>query len=266
MRLIRFLDDQGKPVYGDLLENGKAHVMRGDPFTRLIPTMQLVVPGRLLAPVIPRQILCIGLNYRQHAEETKAKIPEHPVLFFKNVNAVQDPGQPIVLPRTLRSDSVDYEGELAVVIRRDCRNASVEDALSYVLGYTVANDVSARDWQKNGGGGQWCRGKSFDTFAPLGPVLITADSLPDPQVLQITTRIGDEILQDSTTADMIFSVAKIISFLSASTTLPAGTVILTGTPSGVGLARTPQRWLAPGDVVRISIEGIGTLENPVIEE
>lgn len=266
MRLIRFLDDHGTPVYGELRADGQAVVLAGDPFTQLVPTDRITTPGRLLAPVIPRQILCIGLNYRKHAEETKAKIPEHPVLFFKNVNAVQDPGQPIVLPRTLRSDSVDYEGELAVVIGRDARNVSEGQALSYVLGYTVANDVSARDWQKNGGGGQWCRGKSFDTFAPLGPVLVTADRLTDPQALGITTRIGDEVLQDSTTADMIFSVAKIISFLSASTTLPAGTVILTGTPSGVGMARTPQRWLVPGDVVRVTIAGIGTLENPVIEE
>ena len=222
--------------------------------------------GQVLAPVIPAAILCIGLNYRKHAEETRAAIPTVPVLFFKNPAAVQDPGAPIVLPRYLRSNQVDYECELAVVIGKAARNVPREKAAEYVLGYTAANDVSARDWQKEASGGQWCRGKSFDTFCPLGPVLVTPKSLPDPQVLRISTRIGEEVLQDCNTGDMIFTVAEIIEFLSASTTLLPGTVILTGTPHGVGMARQPKRFLQPGETVMVEIEGIGVLSNPVIEE
>jgi 2-keto-4-pentenoate hydratase/2-oxohepta-3-ene-1,7-dioic acid hydratase in catechol pathway len=188
------------------------------------------------------------------------------VLFVKNPASVQNPGDPIELPRTLRSERVDYECELAVVIGRACRNVTRTDALKYVLGYTCANDVSARDWQKEGGGTQWCRGKSFDTFAPLGPCLVTPDELPNPNALAIRTIINGETLQDCSTSDMIFDVPTIIEFLSASTTLLPGTVILTGTPHGVGMARTPPRFLQAGDRVTIEIEGIGALTNPVIEE
>jgi len=215
---------------------------------------------------VPAAILAIGLNYRRHAEETGAGVPTHPVLFMKMPGAVQNPGDPIVLPRWLRSDKVDYEAELAVVIGRTCRNVSRAEAMGCVLGYACANDVSARDWQRDFGGGQFCRGKSFDTFAPLGPHLVTADEIPDPNALRIRTRLNGEVMQDSSTADMIFHVAALIEFLSGSTTLAAGTVILTGTPEGVGMARTPPRWLAPGDVVEVEIERIGRLANPVVEE
>ena len=174
-----------------------------------------------------------------------------------------DPGASIYIPRTPVSTQVDYEGELAVVIGTTCKNVSREKALDHVLGYTCANDVSARDWQKQWGGGQWCRGKSFDTFAPLGPYLVTPDEIPNPNALEIATRVNGEVLQQSNTADMIFDVPALIEFLSGETTLAAGTVILTGTPSGVGLGRTPQRWLQPGDRVEIEIEGIGVLENGV---
>ena len=167
---------------------------------------------------------------------------------------------------TLRSDRVDYECELAVVIGRAARNVPREHALDYVLGYTCANDVSARDWQKEGGGGQWCRGKSFDTFCPLGPCLVTRDELANPNALRISTRIGGEVLQDSNTADMIFDVPTLIEFLSGSTTLLPGTVIITGTPQGVGMARNPPRWLQAGDNVTVEIESIGQLTNPVVEE
>jgi 2-keto-4-pentenoate hydratase/2-oxohepta-3-ene-1,7-dioic acid hydratase in catechol pathway len=211
-------------------------------------------------------IWCIGLNYKRHAEETGAKIPEQPVVFAKGPNAVQRPGGPIAIPRYLASEQVDYECELAVVIGKRCKNVTPERALDYVLGYTCANDVSARDWQIKRGGSQWSRGKTFDTFAPLGPVLVTADEIPDPNNLRISTRLNGEVVQDSNTADMIFSVREIISFLSGSTTLLPGTVILTGTPEGVGMARTPPRWLAPGDEVSIEIEKIGTLTNPVVLE
>jgi len=224
------------------------------------------VEGRLLAPIQPRAILCIGLNYKQHAAETNTPLPKFPVLFMKSPGAVQDPESPILLPRRLRSDTVDYECELAVVIGKAAKNVSRDKAMEHVLGYTCANDVSARDWQKEGGGGQWCRGKTFDTFCPLGPVIVTPDELTNPQALRIATRVNGERLQDWSTNDMIFDVATIIEFLSSSTTLLPGTVIITGTPHGVGMARTPPRWLNPGDVVEVEIEKIGVLRNPVAEE
>lgn len=213
--------------------------------------------------MVPAAILCIGLNYRKHAEEMKAKIPKFPVLFFKNPASLQDPDTPILLPRKLVSTQVDFEGELAVVIGKTCRNATRENTLSHVLGYTIANDVSARDWQKEWGGSQWCRGKSFDTFAPMGPWIVTPDEIPDPNALRLTTRVNGEVLQNSSTADMIFDIPALIEFLSGDTTLEAGTIILTGTPEGVGLGRTPQRWLQPGDQVDVEIEKIGTLSNSV---
>ena len=215
---------------------------------------------------MPRDILCIGLNYKQHAAESNAEPPAHPVLFMKNAGTLQNPGDAIVLPRKLRSDEVDYECELAVVIGKPCKNVSPAEALDHVLGYTCANDVSARDWQIARGGGQWCRGKFFDTFAPLGPYLVTPDDIPDPQALRIRTELNGETVQDSHTGDMIFDVASLISFLSGSTTLVPGTVILTGTPEGVGMSRAPQRYIRAGDEVTIEIEGIGRLTNPVVEE
>jgi 2-keto-4-pentenoate hydratase/2-oxohepta-3-ene-1,7-dioic acid hydratase in catechol pathway len=166
----------------------------------------------------------------------------------------------------LPSDSVDYECELAVVIGKRCKNASKADALKYVLGYTAANDVSARDWQNEKGGTQWCRAKTFDTFCPLGPALVTADEIPDPNSLKIKTVINGQTLQDWNTNDMIFNVAALIEFLSGSTTLLPGTLILTGTPHGVGFARTPPIWLKAGDTVNVEIERIGTLSNPVVME
>ena len=214
----------------------------------------------------PSTILCIGLNYRKHAEEGGAEIPENPVLFMKMPSTAQNPGDPILLPRKLKSKAVDYECELAVVIARDCKNVSKENALEYVLGYTCANDISARDWQKNGGGGQWCRGKTFDTFCPLGPVLVTRDEISNPNNLSIKTILNNKVMQDWNTNDMIFDVPTLIEFLSGSTKLAAGTVILTGTPHGVGFARNPPVLLKDGDEISIEIEGIGTLTNPVQDE
>jgi 2-keto-4-pentenoate hydratase/2-oxohepta-3-ene-1,7-dioic acid hydratase in catechol pathway len=166
----------------------------------------------------------------------------------------------------MHSDQVDYECELAVVIGRTCKNVAAKDALDYVLGYTCANDVSARDWQNCHGGGQWTKGKSFDTFCPLGPILVTADRIPNPQILPIRTILNTEIRQESFTGDMIFTVSELIEFLSGNTTLLPGTVILTGTPPGVGVAADPQRFLKPGDEVAIEISGIGMLRNPVLAE
>ena len=243
------------------------YAMNGDIFLREYRvTNERVDVLSLCTPVEPRTIYCIGLNYRKHAEESGAKIPTHPVVFLKSPTAVQDPEGPIILPRHLRSDKVDFEAELAVVIGIECKNVSRADALNYVLGYTAANDISARDWQKDWGGSQWCRGKTFDTFCPMGPALVTPASIKDPNNLAIKTRVNGVTMQESNTRDMIFSVAEIIEFLSGSTTLEPGTLILTGTPEGVGMGRKPPVYLKAGDIVEVEIEGIGVLRNPVIEE
>jgi 2-keto-4-pentenoate hydratase/2-oxohepta-3-ene-1,7-dioic acid hydratase in catechol pathway len=261
MKIIRYADGRGSIGFAS-----DGYKIQGEIYGSYEITDERADVQKLLAPVVPSSVLCIGLNYRRHAEETGATFPEFPVLFMKAVTAVQHPGDPIVLPRQLRSEQVDYECELAVVIGRPCKNVRKEEALDYVLGYTCANDVSARDWQKLYGGSQWCRGKTFDTFCPFGPCLVTADELRTPQDLNIRTLLNGEVMQDCNTSDMIFKVADLIAFLSGSTTLAAGTVILTGTPHGVGMARTPPRWLTHGDVVDVEIEGIGCLTNPVIEE
>lgn len=268
MRIIRGVTAQDQIVYAALDGDGRARRLEGDLWSgdEVRPTDEVVAIRSLLAPVQPVMIWCIGLNYRRHAEETGAKIPAQPVLFAKGPNALQHPNGPIELPRALASDQVDYECELAVVIGRRCKNVSRADALNYVLGYTCANDVSARDWQIARGGSQWCRGKTFDTFVPLGPALVTRDEIPNPNDLRIRTTLNGETMQDSSTADMIFDVPTLIEFLSGSSTLLPGTVILTGTPQGVGMSRTPPRWLQPGDQVAITIDGIGTLENPVVAE
>lgn len=266
MKIIRYLDPAQNVKYAALQADGSSLEISGDIFGSYSVTNTKAQVAKLLAPVAPSVVLCIGLNYRRHAEECKAEMPKYPVLFMKSPANVQNPGDPIELPRRLRSDQVDYEAELAVVIGRACKNVSREKALDYVLGYTCANDVSARDWQLGGGGGQWCRGKSFDTFAPLGPCLVTTDEMPDPHTMKIKLDIDGEVMQDWSTDDMIHDVPSVIEFLSASTTLPAGAVILTGTPQGVGVARNPQRFLQPGEVVTVTIEKIGSLSNPVVEE
>lgn len=266
MKIVRYLDPSGVISYGAEQPSGQTVRIQGDIFTKFQTTNEPAQIARRLAPVVPAAMLCIGLNYKHHAAESKAPIPEYPVLFVKNPGALNHPGEPIAIPRHLRSDEVDYECELAVVIGRACKNVSRANALDYVLGYTCANDVSARDWQKIRSGGQWCRGKSFDTFGPLGPCLVTRDEIPNPNALRIRTIINGETLQDWNTNDMIFDVPTLIEFLSGSTTLLPGTVILTGTPHGVGMARTPARWLKPGDNVTIEIEKIGSLTNPVVLE
>jgi 2-keto-4-pentenoate hydratase/2-oxohepta-3-ene-1,7-dioic acid hydratase in catechol pathway len=265
MRIARLQLPDGSITLASQHGDGSFTRLTGDLFGSLSDT-KAPVSGRLLAPLEPRAILCIGLNYKQHAAETNTPLPKFPVLFMKSPGAAHDPESPILLPRRLRSDKVDYECELAVVIGRAAKNVPRDKANDYILGYTCANDVSARDWQKEGGGGQWCRGKTFDTSCPLGPVLVTADEIPNPHSLRIATRVNGETLQDCNTGDMIFDIPTIIEFLSASTTLLPGTVIITGTPHGVGMARTPPRWLLPGDVVEIEIEKIGVLRNPVAEE
>ena len=266
MKIIRYLDSREQIHYGAAQGDGSAIELTGELFSGLQSTDRRADVAKLLAPLAPSQILGIGLNYRRHAEETKARIPEFPVLFIKGLNSLQNPGDPIFIPTRLRSEEVDYECELAVVIGRPCKNVSRKRALDYVFGYTCANDVSARDWQKRKGGSQWCRGKSFDSFCPLGPCLVTPEEIPDPNALSIRTILNDTIVQDANTNDMIFDVPSIIEFLSGSTTLPAGTTILTGTPHGVGMAANPPRWLKVGDRVSIVVERIGKLTNPVESE
>ena len=217
---------------------------------------------RLLAPVInPQKVLAIGLNYAKHAREGGIEPPKSPVSFVKTNNSIVGPDDEI---RYSKDDStqVDYEVELAVVMGRTARRVSTADALDYVLGYTVCNDVSARDAQF--GDGQWVRSKSFDTFCPLGPSIVTTDEIPDPQALGLRCRVNGTTLQDSNTADMIFGCAEIISFLSRAMTLEPGDVIATGTPEGVGFARKPPVWLLDGDVVECEVDGIGVLRNQVV--
>ena len=266
MRIIRHQATDGSIQLAALQPDGTARGIQGDLFGSFCITDAVVTPGRLLAPLQPTTIFCIGLNYRKHAEESNAPIPKYPVLFMKSPSAVQNPGESIVLPRHLRSDEVDYECELAVVIGKACKNVSKANALDYVLGYTCANDVSARDWQIQRGGSQWCRGKTFDTFAPLGPCLVLKDEIPDPNALRIQTLLNGKTMQDWNTNDMIFDVPTLIEFLSGSTTLLPGTVIFTGTPQGVGFAMKPPVFLQPGDTVTIDIEKIGALTNPVVAE
>jgi len=219
---------------------------------------------KLLAPVVnPQKVLAIGLNYARHAKEGGIEPPKSPVSFVKTNNSITGPDDEI---RYSKDDStqVDYEVELAIVMGRRARRVSVADALDHVLGYTVCNDVSARDAQFTDG--QWVRSKSFDTFCPLGPWIVGTDEIPDPQALGLRCRVNGTILQDSSTADMIFGCAELISFLSRAMTLEPGDVIATGTPEGVGFARKPPVWLLHGDVVEAEVDGIGTLRNTVVVE
>lgn len=266
MKIVRYETSTGEIQYGCPHEDGSVTRLEGDIYGTCSDSGETVAISKLLAPVEPRDILCIGLNYRKHAAEGNKPVPEWPVLFMKNIGTLQRPGGPIVLPRKLLSEEVDYECELAVVIGKECHNVSKENALEYVLGYTCANDVSARDWQLKYGGSQWCRGKTFDTFCPLGPCLVTTDEITDPNTLGIRTILNGETMQDWNTNDMIFDVPTLIEFLSGSTRLLPGTVILTGTPHGVGAARKPPVFLQPGDQVTIEIDGIGQLTNPVVAE
>lgn len=266
MKIIRFLNKNSQEQYGLQHEDGSTTALAGELFGEFRDSGEPASVEKLLAPVQPADILCIGLNYERHAKEGNKPVPEFPVLFMKTSSSVQNPGDPIVLPRQLRSDAVDFECELAVVIGRPCKNVTKESALDYVLGYTCGHDVSARDWQMKYGGSQWCRGKTFDTFCPLGPCLVTVDEIPNPNALGIKTVLNGETMQDWNTDDMIFDVPTLIEFLSGSTTLLPGTVIMTGTPHGIGAARKPPVYLQHGDSVSIEIERIGTLTNPVIDE
>ena len=226
---------------------------------------------RLLAPIVPRRnVFCVGWNYSEHFAEGKAfrgpnavqEIPQHPALFSKNPFAIIGPDAAIRHPAPI-SDELDYEVELAVVIGTEGRDISESLALEHVFGYTIANDVSVRDVQRTWHGGQWFKGKNFDTHLPLGPWIVTKDEIPDPQSLRITTRLKGVTKQDSNTRNMVFPVARIIAEISAGLTLYQGDVIITGTPEGVGMGRKPPEWMKPGDVIEVEIERIGTLRNVI---
>lgn len=215
-------------------------------------------------PLLLRRIIGVGRNYADHAKEMGGARPERPLLFAKAVSAATLGAEPIVIPACCRDrEQVDYEGELAVIIGQRCKDVAPSAALSVVLGYCCANDVSARWWQKEGAGGQFHRGKSFDTFCPLGPRVTPASDVPDPQALELTTRLNGETMQSASTSLMLFPVATLIAELSRDTTLPSGTVILTGTPAGVGFGRSPQRFLRPRDTVEVEITTLGVLRSEV---
>jgi 2-keto-4-pentenoate hydratase/2-oxohepta-3-ene-1,7-dioic acid hydratase in catechol pathway len=261
MKVVRYQHD-GDTQYGVL--EGSAIRPAGTSLFELQPngTSIPLDSVRLLAAVEqPSKIICVGLNYADHAEETGSSIPPAPILFTKHPSALTGHGWPVRIPAI--TSFVDYEAELAVVIGRRVRDVDAASALDYVFGYTCLNDVSARDLQI--ADGQWGRAKSFDTFGPLGPCITTVDEIPDVQQLRIRCLVNGEPLQDSSTSQMIFPVAELVSYISSYTTLEPGDIISTGTPAGVGQAREPNRPLRPGDTVTVVIDGIGELTNPVTD-
>lgn len=265
MRIVRFLDEQNQEQLGVDQGNDTATLLSGALFGALESTGETRRIATRLAPVQPTNIFCIGKNYSEHAREMGSEAPELPIVFMKPTSTLNHPNALITIPAACtHGPEVDYEAELAVVIGRSARNVTREEALSYVFGYTCANDISARWWQKSGSGGQWIRGKGFDGFCPLGPVLVTADEIPEPQNLAVRFRLNGELMQDGNTRDMMFPVDYLIAELSRDLTLLPGTVLLTGTPSGVGFARDPQVFLRPGDAMETEVEGIGVLRNQVV--
>ncbi|HVL81016.1 MAG TPA: fumarylacetoacetate hydrolase family protein [Actinomycetota bacterium] len=259
MRIVSYTDGAGAAVgivEGDEVRHAGLDVWAPNPTDETRPLAEV----KLLAPVPrPGKIICIGLNYRDHAAESGMPVPETPVVFAKFGNTVSGPGDPILIPPI--TSEVDYEAELAIVIGSQARAVGVDEAAQHILGYTCVNDVSARDIQL--GDGQWVRGKSLDTFCPMGPWIVTPDELGDPTGLPIRCVVNGEVLQDSSTAQMVFGPAELVSFLSQGITLEPGDVIATGTPPGVGFARKPPVYLRPGDTVSVQIDGIGELTNPV---
>jgi 2-keto-4-pentenoate hydratase/2-oxohepta-3-ene-1,7-dioic acid hydratase in catechol pathway len=267
MKIIRFISEDSNEHRGiyDQQDSDYAREVKGDIFNEpeLASTKIRIV--KMLAPIVPVNIMALGINYKKHGDETMMEYPEQPILFLKATTSVTGNDSPIILPLA-GPNNVDYEAELAVIIGKKAKNISKYEALDYVLGYTCANDVSARDWQFEKQKGQWARGKSFDSFCPLGPWIVSKDEIDDPDALAISASINGEIVQNARTSDMIFSVREIISNLSKSMTLLPGTVILTGTPEGVGFTRQPPLFLKNGDIVEVAIEQIGCLSNPVISE
>ncbi|KAK0631886.1 hypothetical protein B0T14DRAFT_532479 [Immersiella caudata] len=275
-RLVRFLAKDGRTYYGDaILPRGvsdiskakQARIVRGDIFGKHDVTTDVADIRLLLAPLAledVRTVRCLGLNYELHAKESKMPIPRFPVLFYKPATSLAGPTDPIpVHPLAQEGSGLDYECELVAVIGKKCADVPESKALEHVLGYAIGNDVSHRDWQIARGGGQWSLGKGFDGWAPYGPGIVSSNLIKDPQTLKISTRLNGKVVQQSNTADMIFSVKKTIAFLSQGHTLLPGDLIFTGTPSGVGMGRTPQLWLKDGDVVEVELEQVGKCTNKV---
>ena len=262
MKIVCFVS-RGEIRRGELVGAGTARVIDGDWMAYAAGGGRDIVEiDRLLAPIVPTDILCIGVNYRQHAAETGSAIPENPMLFIKSSNTLNDPGAAVVLPRN--SGKVDFEAELAVVDRED-RPARSRPRMPWITFTATRSPTTSRprDWQreKSLGGGQFARGKSFDTFCPIGPHIVTKDEIADPNQLAIKLTLNGETMQDASTADMIYGVPQLIASLSSTMTLRPGAVLLTGTPHGVGMGRNPPVWLKAGDKLAVMIEKIGTLEN-----
>jgi 2-keto-4-pentenoate hydratase/2-oxohepta-3-ene-1,7-dioic acid hydratase in catechol pathway len=264
MKIIRFVSEDRKVFYGEYSPTrpDSAKVIEGDipGSCRITGTEARIM--QWLAPIPAVNILALGINYKKHGDETAMSAPSQPVLFIKATSSLTGHESPILLPAAGASQ-VDYEAELAVVIGRQAKNISPGETMDYILGYTCANDVSARDWQFDKQKGQWARGKSFDTFCPLGPWIVTKDEIENPDDLGIRCLLNGVTVQEARTSEMIFNVPAIVSNLSRSMTLLPGTVILTGTPAGVGFTRQPPLFLKSGDRVSVEIEKIGTLTNPV---
>jgi 2-keto-4-pentenoate hydratase/2-oxohepta-3-ene-1,7-dioic acid hydratase in catechol pathway len=270
MKLVTFQKGNEAPQAGVL--SGDRVVALGDSMINVIANntraksdapSYAMTEVKLLAPIPrPPKLICIGLNYRDHAAETKLEIPKVPTIFNKFTNVVIGPGDRIVLPKA--STRPDYEAEFAFVIGKGGRHISAANAMQHVFGYTIVNDVSARDFQM--ATSQWLMGKTFDTFAPMGPWLVTADEIADPHALDISLQIGGETLQHSNTRELIFKIPELIEHLSTVVTLEPGDVVSTGTPAGVGFARKPPRYLQPGDEVIVRVEGLGELRNPCVAE
>jgi 2-keto-4-pentenoate hydratase/2-oxohepta-3-ene-1,7-dioic acid hydratase in catechol pathway len=270
MRLVTFRAD-GADAQAGIISDGRVTGLGVDMLS-LIGAGQVPQPTgpsydaarvKLLAPIPrPPKLICVGLNYRDHAAETGMSIPTVPTIFCKFPNVVIGPDEPIVLPKV--SERPDYEAELAFVIGRGGRHIPAASAMDHVFGYTIVNDVSARDYQM--ATSQWLMGKTFDTFAPMGPWIVTADEIPDPHTLDISLDIAGEVLQKSNTRELIFKIPDLVEFISTVVTLEPGDVVITGTPAGVGFARKPPRYLRPGDEVAIHVQGIGTLRNPCVAE
>ncbi|KAF2264262.1 hypothetical protein CC78DRAFT_568399 [Lojkania enalia] len=275
-RLIRFVAGDGKTYYGNLtketptveIEGSNVEILSGDIQSGLSKTGKEATVSKLLPPIEkPNIILCVGLNYRQHAEECNLAIPSFPTIFTKPPDALAGPLDDIPIHKDCQSQ-LDYEGELTVIIGKDAKNVSAANAPDYILGYTIGNDISARNFQLpvSVSGGQFGYAKSFDKFAPIGPCIASPVVIPDPQKLKYTTKVNGEVRQKTSTDDMIYTVAQIVEHLTRGTTVRAGTAIMTGTPSGVGLFMEPKGFVGNGDLVEVEVEGIGYLRNRMVFE
>ena len=260
MRIIRFNDEHNDVQYGSPAEDGRAFLIEGDLFGRFVLSDTQATVVRILPPVDPPNIIAIGLNYREHCKEGSRELPERPVIFLKATSSVIADGEPILLP-AMAPEEVDFEAELALIIGREARHVPKDRAMEYVFAFTCANDVTARDCQQRIDA-QWARAKSFDTFCPLGPAMVTVAEFTDYHV-GLRSRLNGDLMQDGNTDDMIFDPPTLVSYLSECFTLRPGTVILTGTPAGVGFARKPPVFLKDGDTIEVEIDGVGKLRNPV---